>query len=64
MPLLAPGFFDGVEHGGAESQVGDCLGLDLNSVLRLEQSYACLNIIDYFDDYPVVQLMNETTYAR
>jgi len=35
----------------------------LNNVVRLEQSYACLNIIDYFDDYPVVQCMNATTCA-
>ena len=54
-----------VAHGGLNRVVlCEALGLDLNSVVRLEQSYACLNIIDYFDDYPVVQLMNETTYER
>jgi broad specificity phosphatase PhoE len=54
-----------VAHGGLNRVVlCEALGLDLSSVVRLEQSYACLNIIDYFDDYPVVQLMNETTYAR
>jgi len=54
-----------VAHGGLNRVVlCEALGLDLNSVVRLEQSYACLNIIDYFDDYPVVQLMNQTTYAR
>jgi broad specificity phosphatase PhoE len=54
-----------VAHGGLNRVVlCEALGLDLNSMLRLEQSYACLNIIDYFDDCPVVQLMNETTYGR
>ena len=54
-----------VAHGGLNRVVlCEALGLDLNSVVRLEQSYACLNIIDYFDDCPVVQLMNETAYGR
>jgi broad specificity phosphatase PhoE len=50
-----------VAHGGLNRVIlCDALGLDLSCVARLEQAYACLNIIDYFDDYPVVQLMNET----
>ncbi len=54
-----------VGHGGLNRVVlCDALGLDLNSAVRLEQTYACLNIIDYFDDYPVVQLMNETVPVR
>jgi alpha-ribazole phosphatase len=54
-----------VAHGGLNRVVlCEALGLDLNSVVRIEQSYACLNIIDYFDDYPVVQLMNQTTYGH
>lgn len=53
-----------VAHGGLNRTIlCDALGLDLNNVVRLEQSYACLNIIDYFDDHPVVQLMNATTCA-
>jgi len=52
-----------VAHGGLNRVIlCEALGLDFNSIVRLEQSYACLNIIDYFDDYPVVQLMNKTTY--
>jgi len=53
-----------VAHGGLNRVIlCEALGLDLESVVRLEQSYACLNIIDYFEEYPVVQLMNATTYA-
>ncbi|MBM4311373.1 MAG: histidine phosphatase family protein [Deltaproteobacteria bacterium] len=54
-----------VAHGGLNRVIlCDALGLDLNSVVRLEQAYACLNIIDYFEDYPVVQLVNETPCGR
>ncbi len=54
-----------VAHGGLNRVIlCEALGLDLNSAVRLEQSYACLNTIDYFDDYPVVQLVNETTYEH
>jgi len=50
-----------VAHGGLNRVIlCDALGLDLDSVGRFEQAYACLNIIDYFDDHPVVQLMNAT----
>jgi len=54
-----------VAHGGLNRVIlCEALGLDLNSLVRIEQAYACLNIIDYFDDYPVVQLVNETAYQR
>jgi len=50
-----------VAHGGLNRVVlCGALGLDLNCAVRIEQAYACLSIIDYFDDYPVVQLMNAT----
>jgi alpha-ribazole phosphatase/probable phosphoglycerate mutase len=52
-----------VAHGGLNRVIlCEALGLDLNSIVRLEQSYACLNCIDYFEGSPVVQLMNETLY--
>ncbi len=54
-----------VAHGGLNRVIlCDALGLDLNSVVRIEQSYACVNIIDYFEEYPVVQCMNDITCAR
>jgi broad specificity phosphatase PhoE len=50
-----------VAHGGLNRVIlCDALGLDLSCLMRLEQAYACLNIIDYFEDYPVVQLMDGT----
>lgn len=50
-----------VAHGGV-NRVILChfLGLDLNQLVRIDQAYACLNIIDYFDQIPVVRLINET----
>lgn len=54
-----------VAHGGLNRVVlCEALGLGLDSVIKIEQSYACLNIIDYFDGGPVVQLMNGTVYSR
>ena len=53
-----------VAHGGLNRVIlCEALGLELENAVRLEQSYACLNIIDYYDDNPVVQLMNATTNA-
>ena len=50
-----------VAHGGVNRVVlSSVLGLELNAVNRIEQSYACLNIIDFYDDGPVIQLVNET----
>jgi len=53
-----------VAHGGVNRVIlCSALGLPLENLIRLEQSYACLNIIDYFEDGPVVRLINETTGA-
>lgn len=50
-----------VAHGGVNRVIlCHVLGLDLNNLVRIDQAYACLNIIDYFDGVPVVRLMNET----
>lgn len=50
-----------VAHGGVNRIIiADALGLDINNIPRLEQNYACLNIIDYYKSGPVVRLINET----
>jgi alpha-ribazole phosphatase len=53
-----------VAHGGANRVIlCHALGLELGNLVRLEQTYACLNMIDYFDDGTVVRLVNEVASA-
>jgi alpha-ribazole phosphatase len=49
-----------VGHGGMNRVILlDAMGAPLNSLFRIEQNYACLNIVDYFSDgNPVVKLLN------
>jgi alpha-ribazole phosphatase len=49
-----------VGHGGMNRVLLlDAMGAPLSSLFRIEQMYACLNIIDYFaDGNPVVSLLN------
>ena len=50
-----------IAHGGVNRIIiSDALGLDINNIPRLEQNYACLNIIDYYKSGLVVRLINET----
>ena len=54
-----------VAHGGVNRVIlCHALGLDLNNLVKIDQSYACLNIIDYFDNEPVIRLINETTTVQ
>jgi alpha-ribazole phosphatase len=50
-----------VAHGGV-NRVIIChvLGLALEHLVRIDQAYACLNIIDFFDGAPVLRLLNQT----
>jgi alpha-ribazole phosphatase/probable phosphoglycerate mutase len=49
-----------VAHGGVNRVIiADALGLSIDNIPRLEQNYACLNIIDYYKTGPVVRLINE-----
>lgn len=46
-------------HGGVNRAIlFDILNLDLQLLPRIEQEYGCLNIIDYYDDGPVIKLIN------
>lgn len=49
-----------VGHGGMNRVLLlDAMGAPLSSLFRIEQSFCCLNIIDYFaDGNPVVNLLN------
>jgi alpha-ribazole phosphatase len=49
-----------VAHGGANRVILlNAIGAPLSSLFNVEQSYGCLNIIDYYDDgKAVVKLLN------
>jgi broad specificity phosphatase PhoE len=52
-----------VAHGGV-NRIILChfLGVPLENVFRIEQSYAAVNIIEFWDKYPVIKLMNRVPY--
>jgi alpha-ribazole phosphatase/probable phosphoglycerate mutase len=46
-------------HGGVNRVIlFDALKLDLVHLTRMDQSYGCINIIDYYESGPVVKLVN------
>ena len=48
-----------VSHGGVNRIVlAAALDLDARHIFRLDQAYACLNVIDYLGDEPIVRVMN------
>ena len=48
-----------VAHGGVNRVIiFDALNLDLKFLPRIDQTYGCLNIIDYYKDGPVIKLVN------
>ena len=48
-----------VSHGGVNRVVlAAALGLDACRIFRLDQAYACVNVIDFFAHEPVVRLVN------
>lgn len=49
-----------VGHGGTNRIIlCEATGLDLKNLLRLEQDFGCMNIIDYYDGTSVVKLLNQ-----
>lgn len=50
-----------VAHGGV-NRIMLCylLGVPLENIFRIEQDFAALNIIEFWDNYPVVKLINYT----
>jgi alpha-ribazole phosphatase/probable phosphoglycerate mutase len=48
-----------VAHGGINRIVlCHILGIPLENIFRIEQDYAAVNIIEFWDRYPVVKLIN------
>jgi alpha-ribazole phosphatase len=49
-----------VAHGGVcRAIIGSVLGIPAKNWLRLSQDYACLNVIDWYDGNPILQLLNQ-----
>jgi alpha-ribazole phosphatase len=50
-----------VAHGGPNRIIlSEALNLDLSQAFRIEQDYACVNVIDYYSEWSVVKLVNGT----
>lgn len=46
-------------HGGINRVIlCNLLNIPLENIFRIEQDFACVNIIDFFESYPVVRLLN------
>ncbi len=48
-----------VAHGGVNRiLICDILGVPLENIFRIEQDYGAVNVIEFWDRYPVVKLLN------
>ena len=48
-----------VSHGGVNRIIlARLLNIANKDIFRLEQSYACVNVVDFYNDFPVVRVMN------
>ena len=48
-----------VSHGGVNRIIlADALNMKPADIFRLDQSYAAISIIDYYDQFPLVRLVN------
>lgn len=48
-----------VGHGGVNRvALCDFMGMPLENIFRIEQEFACVNVIVFYDSYPVVKLLN------
>jgi len=53
-----------VSHGGVNRIIlCHVLGIPLENIFRIEQDYGALNIVEFYDEYPVIKLMNYTCNA-
>jgi alpha-ribazole phosphatase len=54
-----------VSHAGVNRiALGSALGLEPRRLFAFDQSYACVNVIDYFGDTPLVRLVNAEPAMR
>jgi alpha-ribazole phosphatase len=52
-----------VAHGAVNRIIiAEILGLPLNNIFRIEQDFACLNIIEFHRRFPVLRLLNGIVY--
>lgn len=50
-----------VSHGGVNRIIlCHVLGIPLENIFRIEQDYGALNIVEFYDEYPVIKLINYT----
>jgi alpha-ribazole phosphatase len=48
-----------VTHGGVcRAIIGGLLGVPMRNWLRLAQGYGCLNVITWYESYPMLELLN------
>ena len=48
-----------VSHGGINRVIlCELLGVPFENIFRVEQDYGCLNVVELWDNYPVVKLIN------
>jgi len=48
-----------VAHGGVNRVIlCGVLGIPLENVFRIEQDFAAVNVVEFYEDYPVVRLLN------
>jgi len=53
-----------VAHGGTNRVIlCHIMGIPLENIFRIEQDFGALNIIEFWDTYPVVKLVNFTGYG-
>lgn len=61
----ATGHIAVIAHGGVNRVIlSHILGVPLENIFRIEQEYGCINIIEQWQRYPVVKLMNGTCPAE
>jgi alpha-ribazole phosphatase len=54
-----------VSHGGVNRiALAHFLHIENENIFRLEQSYAAANVIDFYDNFPVVRVMNWTAETQ
>lgn len=52
-----------VAHGGVNRIIlCHVMGIPLENIFRIEQDFAAVNIIDFYDKYPIVKLINGVFY--
>jgi broad specificity phosphatase PhoE len=53
-----------VAHGGVNRIIlCHIMGMPLENIFRIEQDYAAVNIIEFWEQYPVVKLLNGGTHG-